>query len=360
MKPYGSPTIRHDVAVFDKIFGLPPINLSVICPQGCPTFNPKSSNEVGWSFETTLDVEYSHAMAPGAKIDLVIASTNFGDAINNAEQFALDNHLGVIWSMSFGAPECGFRGDNSQFLQSQRIFSEAVSQGVTLVASAGDSGAQEGCPFPSPLYPSSNPLVLAVGGTHLNVGPNGQYVSETAWNDEEDQFLLEQGVSFPYATGGAPSIFFASPSYQEGLSITPFDCAQSSITSCTVGAPFTPTTRVTSDVSYDADLDGGVFVYWSAIPTQAGFYIVGGTSAGAPQWSAALAIAYQYSHIAPGLINPYLYQLMGTPAFHDVTQGSNTLRPGQGFLSTPGYDPPTGLGSPNVGYLVVELAHLLT
>ncbi len=209
-------------------------------------------------------------------------------------------------------------------------------------------------------HPSSNPLVLAVGGTHLNVGQNGRYISETAWNDEEDQFLLEQNVSFPYATGGAPSIFFDAPSYQTGVSVTPFNCAQSSLTSCTVGTPYTPTTRVTSDVSYDADLDGGVLIYWSAIPTQEGFYIVGGTSAGAPQWSAALAITYQYAHTTPGSINPYLYKLAGTPAFHDITEGSNTLRPGQGFLSTPGYDPPTGLGSPNVANLVTELAQLLT
>jgi len=298
---FGSPTIKQDVEVFDQAFGLPPIHLNIYCPQGCPAFNPISSNEVGWSFETTLDVEYSHAMAPGATIELVVASTNFGNAINNAMRFALNNHLGEIWSMSFGAPECFFRGDNSQFIQAQQIFSQAVSQGVTLVASAGDDGAQEGCASPSALFPSSDPLVLAVGGTHLNVGKSGEYISESAWNDEEDEFLLAQGVSFAYATGGAPSIFFNAPSYQKGVSVTPFDCTTSSLSSCSVGTPFTPSARVTSDVSYDADLDGGVLVYWSAIPSQAGFYIVGGTSAGAPQWSAALAIAYQYAHAYLGL-----------------------------------------------------------
>ncbi|MCL5788595.1 MAG: S53 family peptidase [Candidatus Marsarchaeota archaeon] len=357
---YGSPTIRHDVAVFDTKFNLPPINLNIYCPQGCPSFNPESSNEVGWSFETTLDVEYSHAMAPGATIDLVIASTNFGNAINNAEQFALKNRLGEIWSMSFGAPECAFKGDNSQFLQSQLILEAATAEGVTPIASAGDSGAQEGCPSPSALYPSSNPLVLAVGGTHLNVGNGGAYVNESAWNDEEDQFLLSQGVTFPYATGGAPSVFFAAPTYQEGVTITPYNCASETASSCVAGQPYSPSTRVTSDVSYDADLDGGVLLYWSAIPSQAGYYIVGGTSAGSPQWSAVLAIAYQYAGAAaPGSINPYLYKLAGTPAFHDVSQGSNTLMPGEGFLSTLGYDPPTGLGSPNVGILVTRLAQLL-
>jgi Predicted protease len=89
---FGSPTIKQDVEVFDQAFGLPPIHLNIYCPQGCPAFNPISLNEVGWSFDTTLDVEYSHAMAPGATIELVVASTNFGNAINNAMRFALNNH----------------------------------------------------------------------------------------------------------------------------------------------------------------------------------------------------------------------------------------------------------------------------
>ncbi len=352
---FGSPTISHDLQVFDSTFGLPAATLNIICPQGCPMFNPKSSNEVGWSFETTLDVEYSHAMAPAATIDLVVASTNFGNAINNAEAYALNHSLGQIWSQSFGAPECVFRGDNSQFVQSQKIYSAASSSGVTLIASAGDSGAQEGCPSPSALYPSSDPLNLAVGGTHLNISPNGNYESETAWNDEEDNYLLNQGISFPFATGGAPSVFFALPSYQSGISLIPYTCTGNTSSSCSAGQQFTPTTRTTSDVSYDADLDGGVLAYWSAIPSQAGFYIFGGTSAGSPQWAAAIAIADQLHGTSLGDIHALLYSLAGTKAFHDVTSGSNSLEPGTGFLATEGYDAPTGLGSPNVGILVAAL-----
>lgn len=352
---YGSPTIAHDLQVFDSTFGLPSAKLNIICPQGCPTFNPTSGNEIGWSFETTLDVEYSHAMAPGATIDLVVASTNFGNAINNAEQYALDNSLGQIWSQSFGASECFFSGDNSQFVQSQQIYQAAAAQGITLIASSGDSGAQEGCPSPSALYPSSSPLNLAVGGTHLNISPNGNYQSETAWNDEEDTYLLNQGVSFPYATGGAPSIFFSLPSYQSGISLIPYTCSGSTISTCSTGATVSPKTRTTSDVSYDADIDGGVLAYWSAVPSQAGFYIFGGTSAGSPQWSAVIAIADQLHKTSFGDVHNLLYSLEGTSAFHDVTSGSNTLEPGSGYLATVGYDAPTGLGSPDVGVLVQAL-----
>lgn len=353
---YGSPTIAQDLQTFDQAFGLPSATLNVICPQGCPTFNPRSSNEVGWSFETSLDVEYSHAMAPAATIDLVVASTNFGNAINNAEQYALTNHLGDVWSQSFGASECFFSGDNSQFVQSQQIYQAAVAQGVIPIASAGDSGAQEGCPSPSAIYPSSDPLNLAVGGTHLNVKANGAYSTETTWNDQEDQFILNQGLSFPYATGGAPSVFFPLPPYQSGISLTPFDCNGSTLSTCSAGSTFSPTTRTTSDVSYDADLDGGVLVYYGAVLSIAGFYIVGGTSAGSPQWAAVIAIADQLKGSPLSDIHNTLYALAGTNAFHDITQGSNTLEPGLGFSATAGYDAPSGLGSPDVGNLVAALA----
>ncbi|MDG6934267.1 MAG: S53 family peptidase [Nitrososphaerota archaeon] len=351
---YGSPTIRQDLQTFDQAFGLPSATLNIICPQGCPTFNPKSSNEVGWSFETTLDVEYSHAMAPAATIDLVVASSNFGNDINNAEGYALSSHLGSIWSQSFGAAECFFQGDNSQFVQSQQIQQEAVNQGVTLIASAGDSGAQEGCPNPTPIYPSSNPNDLAVGGTRLLVNNDGSYKSETTWNDYENTFLTSQNIFFG-VTGGAPSIFFSQPSWQNNIQVTPYSCTGSTPSSCSSSVSFSPSTRITSDVSYDAGVDGGVLAYWGAIPADAGFYIFGGTSAGSPQWAAVIAIADQLHHTSFGLVAPYLYALVGTNSFHDITVGSNSNEPGTGFLSTTGYDPPTGLGSPDVGVLVQQI-----
>jgi subtilase family serine protease len=351
---FGSPTIASDLEVFDEVFGLPSATLNVVCPFKCPVFNTSSSNDIGWSFETTLDVEYAHAMAPAAIIDLVVAPTNSFSDLYRSEIYALHNNLGEVWSQSWGVPECLIGPTTTaHFSQAEHTYAEAVAKNVTLVASAGDAGAQEGCPAPSAVFPSSSPFSLSVGGTHLNLGPNGNYLSETVWNDEEDQYLLDQGVSFKEATGGAPSRLFAAPSYQQGITLTPYNCENSS--TCVVGPVFSPTTRVTVDVSYNADLDGAVLGYWSVIPSQAGFYLFGGTSSGAPQWAAIIAIADQFHHTSLGWVNARLYQLGGSNAFHDVTVGSNTLAPGQGFLATTGYDAPTGLGSPNVGVLVQDL-----
>src|SRR5579875_1003716 len=131
--------------------------------------------------------------------------------------------------------------------------------------------------------------------------------------------------------------------------------SREALRACSSSVSFSPSTRITSDVSYDAGVDGGVLAYWGAIPADAGFYIFGGTSAGSPQWAAVIAIADQLHHTSFGLVAPYLYALVGTNSFHDITVGSNSNEPGTGFLSTTGYDPPTGLGSPDVGVLVQQI-----
>src|SRR5579884_832633 len=108
---YGSPTIRNDLHVFDQTFGLPDPTLNIIYPGGSPVFNPRQHHdEVGWASETSLDVEWSHAIAPGATIDLVIAANNAGNVLNLAQQYAVDHHLGNVMSLSFGAPEAAIAG----------------------------------------------------------------------------------------------------------------------------------------------------------------------------------------------------------------------------------------------------------
>ena len=353
---YGNPSIASDLAVFDGAFNLPSANLNIICPQGCPTFNSSSSVEVSWALETTLDVEYSHAMAPAATIDLVIAQSSSQGALYKAEQSALLGSLGHIWSQSFGTNGCtdAAKLSKSAFAANEQLYQAAATASVTLIASAGDDGAQEGCRTPSPPFPSVSPYVLAIGGTHLNINGKGVYQSESAWNDQEDTFLTRQGANIPYATGGAPlaDAFYPLPSYQSGISVTPVTCRARPST-CTQGTPYSPTGRTTTDVSYNADIDGGVLVYWSTV--SAGFYIVGGTSAGSPQWAAVIALANQYHSTNLGFVNPLLYSLAGTSAFHDVATGTNSLEPGLGFAATAGYDAPTGLGSPNVGILIGDI-----
>ena len=351
---FGSPTIMHDLGVFDSTFNLPRANLNIVCPQGCPVFNSSDSNQIGWSFETTLDVEYSHAMAPGATIELVVAKTNSNPDVLAAEQVAFQIGLGQIWSQSFGNRNCHL--DSSSFAGYESLYQQAKAAGVTVLASSGDSDAQNGCAnHTQASYPAASVFNLAIGGTHLNILPNGMYLSETTWNDQEDPFLLIQGVSIPIGTGGAPSNVYPVPAFQSGLTITPYNCLGSLQSTCAQGLPTATTTRTTSDVSYDADIDGGVLAYWSVIPNQAGFYIFGGTSAGSPQWAAVVAIADQLHGSPLGWLNAKLYKLSGTSALNDVTQGSNSMEPGMGYLASTGYDAPTGVGTPNVGILVQAL-----
>jgi len=132
---------------------------------------------------------------------------------------------------------------------------------------------------------------------------------------------------------------FGLPSFQSGLGLA---------------------TRTIPDVSYNAAINGGVLVAWSAIPDQAGFYIVGGTSAGSPQWAAIVALALQKKGGALGSINGTLYKIhrCGNYAqdFHDITVGNNQLTgTPAGLSATAGYDAATGLGTPNVSNLVADL-----
>ncbi len=120
------------------------------------------------------------------------------------------------------------------------------------------------------------------------------------------------------------------------------------------------TSRTIPDVAYNAAINGGVLVVWTAIPAQAGIYIVGGTSAGSPQWASIVALANQLKGGPVGFINPTLYKI-GCSArygadFHDVTVGNNQLTGTPvGFPAATGWDDATGLGTPNVANLVQDL-----
>jgi subtilase family serine protease len=373
---YGSPTITEDLKLFDRLFDIPdPPSFTILCdPQGCPSFNPRNipHDELGWTIETTLDVEYAHAMASGANIVLSVASSNSGNAINVAESRAISLYPNSIISQSFGIPEYLIRANNAQVIQAEKNYETAASRGITVLASAGDSGAGNGINIPNADFPASSPFVTSVGGTmgnpylpslpctgslcsaglvtydnstgacHLSsrlfaggCSPTG-YGGEQAWNEK---FL-------PAATGGAPSLIFPSPSYQQG--VTGFSM------------------RTTPDVAYNAAVNGGVLVVYSALtPSHAVIFIVGGTSAGSPQWAAIFALVNQarmQNGFGPiGFANPKLYSIYNSQNynkdFHDVTLGNNTFAgTSAGFFAGPGYDLTTGLGTPNVANLVSDLA----
>jgi subtilase family serine protease len=341
---YGSPTIRQDLHTFDQAMGLSDPTLNVIFPGGSPTYNPlQNHSEFLWAFETSLDVEWSHAIAPGATIDLVVASNNAGNVLNGAEQYAVQNHLGNVMSLSFGAPE-GFingGGNNLQLQQGEQVLDAAVAANMSVFVSSGDFGASNFFSSPNASFPSSSPDVTSVGGTNLFISDRGAYRGETTWNDESSfcPFGCTQG-DFG-ATGGAPSRVFTDPSYAPGFNGM----------------------RSTSDVAYNASVYTGILTYLSfdfpgAPP---GFYFTGGTSEGAPQWAAITALADQAAGHALGLLNPKLYGIYGNATqygadFHDVTAGNNAWQ-GPGFDAGTGYDLPTGIGSPDVSNLIATIAH---
>ena len=367
---FGDPTIHHDLAVFDAANGLPPAKLNVICPMGCPVLdmsgtNPLSDDEIGWTIEESIDVQEAHALAPGATIDLVVSWNDSDQNFAIAEEYALDFHLGNIWSQSFGSPECTFVPGplNPWFAFNNKIYAEAAAQGVTIYAAAGDGWAQEGCPLPSASYPADNPNNIAVAGTHLNLtfgpsSPRAHYGYETTWNSCEDPTLLGfMGGAYQCGeggTGGAASAYFPAPWWQSGLTVTPYDCSGLSTASCTTGAPTGFQGKWAADVAIDGDPDGGVWVFDTAAPAAGvdGFYLYGGTSIGTPMWAAISAILDQLNFGPLGNIAPVYYFLGGTGAFNDITVGSNTYYPGVGYLSTPGWDGASGMGSPNVGELI--------
>ena len=335
---YGSPTLDGDLAAFDGTWNLPAANYSVVEPFGVDATDP--SNADGWAGETSLDVEWAHAIAPGATIVLVVAKSNNDSDILDATQYAIDNNIGDVVSQSFGEGEsCMATAD---LTRQHKLFSQAVRQGITLFASSGDQGAtqpdcsNDGGFFKSTSTPASDPNVTSVGGTTLVADPpTGTYQSESTWNEND---LLGDA-----AGGGGQSILFHEPVYQL--------LAQRS------------GVREVPDVSYNAAVLHGVIVFQDG-----GAYLFGGTSAGSPQWAAITSIVDEIAHHRVGNINPALYALAKLPAsvnpFHDVADGSDNSAPDgsggtiTGFTAARGYDMATGLGSPNIGALAPLIAKL--
>lgn len=342
---YSSPTIQQDLSIFDAVMGLPNPAFNIIYPSGQPdAFDASNPTRISWASETSLDVQWAHAIAPKATIDLVVAKTSHSSDLNAAEDYAVQHHLGSVVSMSFGASEPAIPGGaTNKYLQhADSLFQQAKDAGITMVASTGDFGASNGTATLTPQFPASDPLVLSVGGTSLFMSDSGTYQSETVWNDS-DASLCPFGCllgTLPAATGGAPSSLFKAPSYQQSL--------------------FHPASREVADVSYNAGLYTAVLVVQGfRTPGLVSFYFVGGTSAGAPQWAGVIALADQSAGHALGFVNQGLYNVAKagpySSAFHDVTVGNNSLFGLPGESAGTGYDMPTGLGSPNVANLIPAL-----
>ena len=396
---YGSDTIAHDLHVFDHAFSIQPMcgEEGVTCAKGMPTFSrlelqgspatdapPSQSNGTGqedkaaWALEVSLDVETSHAIAPMANILLVTTPTaetlgvqGFPDMMN-AEQYVVDHHLANVISQSFAAAEESF--GSSQSLENLRhAYISAAQNGVTVLGSSGDSGTANikkepvknpsTIPFPTVEWPASDPLVTGVGGTYLCTDPTASTNEPRTITPGPPAKCVanpkqaEVGWTF---SGGGFSHVFSTPSYQGTLPAG----------STPIGAM-----RGVPDVGFQASAGSGALVYvslppdgqgsnvvCSGVPCSSGWYDIGGTSLSCPQWAGIVAIADQKHGSGLGLINPKLYAIGANPAkyasdFFDITKGKNQTDPSvPGYPATTGWDPVTGLGTPNAANLVGDLA----
>src|SRR5690242_18531103 len=235
---FGSPTIRSDLAAFDKAFGLPaPPSFRIIAPAGrVPGYDPNNSDMVGWAGETTLDVEYAHVIAPGANLLLVRTPVPETEGVHGfpqiiaAETYVLEHHLGDVISQSFSATERTF--PSRAAVQALRgAYQLAAQDGVTVLAASGDSGAADVKLDASTYYlapqtswPDSDPLVTGVGGTQLHVGANGRPAAPTVWNDTynpaaegfaAEGFAAGGQSPSPLSGGGGLSVLFGRPGFQD-------------------------------------------------------------------------------------------------------------------------------------------------
>jgi subtilase family serine protease len=322
IEEYHDPYIKADLKAFDAQYNLPNPSLTVVNQAGSRTNN-------GWALEESMDVEWAHAIAPGARILVVEAAPANSQKRELQNQLAAENiarhKTGVVAiSMSWGFAESSNERSHDSYFTTP-----TGHAGITFIASSGDYGFS--------WYPSASPNVLSVGGTSLILTNPGSYRSETAW----------------YWSGGAYSPFEAEPGYQSSVQSTG--------------------QRSTPDVAFDANPSTGVSIYETSTVTGKGSWqVYGGTSLGAPCWAGIIAVVDQGRALAgkgsldgPTQTLPALYSLPASD-FHSVSPNNGIV--GTGGLSSllsdlfgAGYDGATaniatGRGSPNGPTLVADLA----
>jgi subtilase family serine protease len=309
---YHNPNLQAEVDVFSTTYGLPALKVDVVNQAGNQT-------DPGWAGEEALDVEWAHAIAPGANVLVVEASPGKNDvdgynAFVTAVQTAASTKGVSVVSMSLGGDE--FTGESSQ----DSIFGAA---GITFIASSGDTGTIE--------WPATAPNDLAIGGTTLQVSDTGSYVSEVGWA----------------GAGGGLSTGESEPAYQNAVQSTG--------------------KRSTPDVAFVADPRTGVSVYYISPTSTTGqgkWGSVGGTSVGAPAWAGILAIINQ-GRVLSGQATltgatdtlPAIYALPAS----DFNKIAITPYSGNGVtnqaINTPNYNTQTGLGTPIGLALVTNLVN---
>jgi subtilase family serine protease len=279
------PSLASDLHVFDQANGLPDPQLTVVNQAGVRT-------NATWASEETLDVEWAHAIAPGASILVVEAPSPSMKDLVSAVDTARDTPGVAVISMSWG-----FSETPSEASYDVHFTTPPGHEGITFVASSGDNGANAGAE-----YPASSPNVLAVGGTTLKLKGPGNPVSETVWS----------------GSGRGDSRYEVEPGYQDSVQSTG--------------------RRSTPDVVFDGNPKTGVEVYETPLRGGPGAWQrVGGTSLGTPAWAAIMAIADQGRALAgegsldgPAQTLPALYRLPATD-FRSVGAPPPATSSGNGF-----------------------------
>jgi subtilase family serine protease len=394
---YGSDTMAHDLHVFNQAFGLQPMcgEEGVTCTPGMPWFrvfsaqgSPATKTQPGngthledksaWALEVALDVETSHAIAPKANILLVTSPTaeTLGvqgfPTMMNAEQYVVDHHMANVISQSFASAEDAF-GSYQSLENLRHAYKSAAAAGVTVLGSSGDGGSANGTkqptakggnliPYPTVVWPASDPLVTGVGGTYLCTDPNAttdQPRTVTAGPGGKcPAFSGAAEVAWTFSGGGFSRVF-DRPAYQDALP---------------AGSTAIGSMRGVPDVAFQASAGTGALVYVSlppdgngglfcgSTPCSTGWYDIGGTSLSCPQWAGLVAIADQINGGGLGLINPALYKIGADPSryaadFFDVATNNTNQTDGSiaGYPATQGWDPVTGLGTPNAANLLPDL-----
>jgi hypothetical protein len=291
IEAYHDPNLTSDLHVFDQANGLADPSVSVVNLAGTQT-------NATWASEEMLDVEWAHAIAPGASILVVEAQSDSLPNLMTAVDIARNTPGVATVSMSWG-----FAESSSETANDSHFRTPAGHQGITFVAASGDDGTIDG-----PDYPSSSPRVLAVGGTTLLTDDAGNYTGELAWS----------------GSGGGYSRYESEPRYQESVQSTG--------------------RRSAPDVAFDADPNTGVEVFETPPGSTTGSWlVVGGTSLGTPAWAAIIAIVDQGRALdgkgsldGPTQTLPALYSLPSTD-FHAV-ESPPPLWPFSGGLNPFGFN----------------------
>jgi subtilase family serine protease len=275
---YGSPTIQSDANLFASMMKLPRLtdaNFQTVYPDGPPIANPYPT---GWPVEISLDVEWAHAMAPDAKIILVVAPSDDADELAYALHYAVSNGLGEVISNSYGYPEVDFGPAAARAFNT--IIARGAAQGIAVNVSTGDSGDNGlGTPFGAPSVPADSPFATGVGGTSLGV-PSDNGPVESAWGHNETFLGDASGIAVPPSPGGftqggggGESAYLEKPQWQHALP---------------------GTGRQLPDVSAVADpFTGAIIVTPNGDGTQTDIEVVGGTSLSSPVFSGIWALADQ-------------------------------------------------------------------